>query len=410
MRRRWLFLGLLGWLSLPGSALGHAESFPLVAGIEENVEFWKRIFTRYGKSEVVFHDREAPLTIYRVVRIPEGPQARRLIQEERERLLAELGLPKDSSAVRAQRGVRERFASGLRRSQAYIGQMRRIFEEEGLPPELAYLPLIESSFDHTARSHAGAVGVWQFIRSTGQRFLTITKSVDERRDPLEATRAAARFLKRNHEVLGNWPLAITAYNHGREGMLRAVREVGSRDLGEIIRNYQGPAFGFASKNFYAEFLAALEIVKNAEEYFPDLQYEEPVEFEEIEVRKPLPVALLLRRSGISREEFFAWNPALNPRISELPRGYRVKIPPPHRPSVQNAFLRLVSSSESASAVQKNETRRREAAPYRYHRVRAGETLSEIARRYGTSVGTIQELNRLRSHRIVAGRQLKIPKL
>lgn len=410
MRVRSLLLCIVGWLWLPALALGHDETFPLVAGIEENVEFWKRIFTGYGRSEVVFHDPAAPLTIYRVVQIPEGPRARALIEEERERILAELGLPKGGSAVRAQRGVRERFASGLRRSQAYIAQMRRIFEEEGLPPQLAYLPLIESAFDHTARSHAGAVGMWQFIRSTGRRFLTITRSVDERRDPLEATRAAARFLKRNYEVLGNWPLAITAYNHGREGMLRAVREVGSRDLGEIIRNYQGPAFGFASKNFYAEFLAALEIVKNVDEYFPNLEYDEPIEFEEIEVRRPLPLALLLRRSGISREKFFAWNPALSPSLSELPRGYRVKIPGPHRHTFQGVLLRPAGATERASAVQKTEPKRREGTSYRYHRIRPGETLAEIARRYGISVAAIQELNRLRSHRIVAGRQLKIPKL
>ena len=100
------------------------------------------------------------------------------------------------------------------------------------------MPLVESSFNVRARSRYGAVGLWQFMRSTGRRYLRIGRGIDERMDPLESTRAAARLLKENYEHFGNWPLAITAYNHGRRGILRAVREVGSRDLSEIIQRYE----------------------------------------------------------------------------------------------------------------------------------------------------------------------------
>ncbi|MBI2115459.1 MAG: transglycosylase SLT domain-containing protein, partial [candidate division NC10 bacterium] len=119
---------------------------------------------------------------------------------------------------------------------------------------------MESTFNPQARSKAGAVGLWQFIRSTGKRYLSITRRRDDRRDPIRATEAAARLLRHNYEALGSWPLAIIAYNHGREGILSARAAVGSSAIEEIIARYTGPRFGFASKNFYAEFLAALELV------------------------------------------------------------------------------------------------------------------------------------------------------
>ncbi|MFQ5904433.1 MAG: transglycosylase SLT domain-containing protein, partial [Candidatus Binatia bacterium] len=160
------------------------------------------------------------------------------------------------------------------------------------------------------------------MRSTGRKFLRISRSVDERKDPLESTRAAARLLKENYNFFGNWPLAITAYNHGREGILRAVAKVGSNDLMEIIRRYRSRSFGFASKNFYAEFLAAVEVAKRVEEFFPDLEYYPPFPLEELEVERTISVAALLKRTDISRSEFLEWNPALSRWIRYIPRGYR----------------------------------------------------------------------------------------
>jgi membrane-bound lytic murein transglycosylase D len=127
--------------------------------------------------------------------------------------------------------------------------------------ELAALPMVESSYNPQAYSKAGAVGLWQFIRSTGKQYLTIKRKRDDRRDPIRATEAAAHLLRHNYETLGSWPLAITAYNHGREGILTARAAVGSSAIEEIIARYNGPRFGFASRNFYAEFLAALEVVR-----------------------------------------------------------------------------------------------------------------------------------------------------
>lgn len=394
----------------PAHAAGGREAgeppFPLLPGLEELVEFWKLVFTRYGASELIFHDPLEAQKIYKVVEVGENREARRLMEEERKKILREHGFGEGEKRVRVQRGVKERFVSGLKLSRRYLEQMQRIFQEEGLPIELAYLPLVESSFDLRARSRAGALGIWQFMPSTGRRFLRITPAVDERRDPTESTRAAARFLKQNYELFGNWPLAITAYNHGREGILRAVTEVGSKDLMEIIRRYQGPYFGFASKSFYAEFLAALEVARRSEEFFPNLEYHSPLTLEELEMERAVPLAVLLKSADISHTEFLEWNPALSPKIKDLPKGYRVKVPPEKLEPILAAYQQMVDPSwvkrEVVSA-------RDLAISWIRHRVAPGETLSQIAKHYRISVREIQRANRLGStHLIVAGQHLKIP--
>ena len=379
--------------------------FPVLPGLESAVEFWKLVFTRYSIADVIFHDPLEPMKIYKVVQIPESASARQLIEAERDRINAENGITAEENRVRWQRGIKERFAQGLQRSQIYMKQMQRIFAEESVPGDLAYLPLVESSFYPGARSQAGAVGMWQFIRSTGKEFLLIDKHIDERRDPLDSTRAAARFLKQNYEALGNWPLAITAYNHGRQGMVRAVSEVGSDDLVEIIHSYDGPAFGFASKNFYAEFLAALEVAREREEHFPDLEYYPPLFLEEIELNRPVSIAALLKPVGISRQQFLEWNPALSPRLSEVPRGYRVKVPAERFAGVREFIHKLLHRSSAKTNVAPS----RSKSSWVRHRVAKGETLSLIARRYKVPVVQIQKANSLSGHKITAGHSIRIPR-
>jgi len=273
----------------------HAEevAFPLLPGLEGPVEFWKQIFTRYSSNEVVFHDPVEPTRIYSVVAIPENDQARASIERERARIIADFDLREEDNRVRAQRGVKERFLAGLKAAGKYLQQMQKIFRDEGVPVELTYLPLVESSFNLRARSSAGAVGIWQFMPGTARKFMRVNKSVDERKDPVVSTRAAARLLKENYKIFGNWPLAVTAYNHGTEGIQRGVGAVESDNLVDIIRVYRSPTFGFASKSFYAEFLAALEVAKNSDAYFPAVLVQaDPVESAPAE--KPAPIARKLR--------------------------------------------------------------------------------------------------------------------
>jgi membrane-bound lytic murein transglycosylase D len=383
-----------------------AGPFPLPPGLEDSVEFWKLVFTRYSGSELVFHDLKEPLKIYQVLHVGPDVTPRRLMEEERTKIARAHGLEEGEKTVRAQRGIRERFANGLSLSGKYIGQIREILRDEGLPEELAYLPLVESSFNIHARSRAGAVGMWQFTPSTGRRFLRIGRDLDERKDPLESTRAAARFLKENFQIFGNWPLAITAYNHGREGVLRAVRQVGSSDLMDLVRRYDGPGFGFASKNFYAEFLAAVEVAENADFYFPGIELHPPFHLAELEIKSRLPITRLLSLTDMSLKELLEWNPALNPRRSEIPSGYRLKAPLEKLTALTAAYERI----DRPAPVGKNPlSHDGNGRLWTRHRVSSGETLSQIARSYRISIEEIRRLNGLSGTQIIAGQHLRLPK-
>ena len=365
------------------------DLFPISEGLEKSVEFWKQIFTVYTTSHVVFFDPLDPTRIYKVLEVQSENGLRDAIKAEKGRLVAALGLSEDR--IRTQRGIKDRFAEGLVRAGRYLSQMQEIFRAQGLPVELTYLPLIESSFNIHARSTAGAVGMWQFIPSTGKRFLRINRYIDERKDPIESTRAAALLLKENYQALGAWPLAITAYNHGAEGLARGVAKVGSRDLMDLIRNYESRTWGFASKNFYAEFIAAVQVAQNVERYFPGLESHVPFALQEVELEKATPLSALLKSTGVSHSQFLEWNPALSTKIAMVPQGYRVKVS-------GEKFTPVVASSNESE----------EEAMLRHH-VRRGETLHQIARRYESSVEKIQQLNGLRkNHLINIGQVLLIP--
>jgi membrane-bound lytic murein transglycosylase D len=261
------------------------------------VEFWKRVFAVYGTDQGVVHDSEDLTIIYGVEGLGSRADAGRdrERQQTQETILARyrralerfangkvdttrlagdelrvwLALGKTTDrmryrdaleSLRLQVGQRDRFERGLVASAPYLKEIRRILRSHSVSDSLAVLPFIESAFDVRAYSKAGAAGLWQITRPTGRRFLKINRRVDERRDPLKSTSAAARILKENHKFLGSWPLAITAYNHGPYGMARAVKTLGTRDIAAIIQRYKGERFGFASRNFYPEFLAALDVI------------------------------------------------------------------------------------------------------------------------------------------------------
>jgi membrane-bound lytic murein transglycosylase D len=369
--------------------------FPLLPGLEKPVEFWKRIFTEYSLSQLVFFDPTDMSRIYEALDIGEESRSKAYIDGERARIAAAHGV--DVERVKAQRGIKERTMAGLKRSGRYIAQMQQIFRERDLPVELTYLPLVESSYDSTARSYAGATGMWQFMPRTGKEYLRVTRSIDERRDPLESTRAAASYLKQAHELLGNWPLAITSYNYGRGGMARAVAEVGSDDLVDVINKYVHPHFGFAPQNFYAEFLVAVDIGKNVQQYFPGLELDPTVTLQETELRRNSSLASLARSKGLTRNQLLGWNPALNARTRVVPAGYRVKVP---------------VDVKSAPVIQVVADRRPQPEPKVVrHRVKRGETLVRIARRYGASVEKILKVNGIRkAHLLQVGMTLLIPKI
>lgn len=343
----------------PSQVSAQERGFPIPSELGAAVEFWKQIFTQFGARDVVFFDPMDPAKIYSVLRAPESDEGRLLVERERARIIADYDLNENDARIRTQRGAKELFLSGLRTAGRYLPQMQNILRAEGVPSDLAYLPLVESSFNVRARSVVGAAGIWQFMPVTGKKFLRIDDAVDERMDPIMSTRAAARLLKENYRLFGNWPLAITAYNHGTEGIFQGINTVGSENLADLIRGYQSPTFGFASKNFYAEFLAAVEAAKNRDLYFPFLRSLPPIHFQEVPVTRQTAIHSLLKPAAISAGDFFEWNPAISPSSKYLPAGYRVKLPPEKLEGFLSAQRRGTTPPPSTRTVSRSGSRTRD---------------------------------------------------
>jgi membrane-bound lytic murein transglycosylase D len=260
--------------------------------------------------------------------------------------------------------------------------------------------------------------------------MAIAGVVDERRDPLRATRGAALHLKANYEALGSWPLAITAYNHGRAGVARAVRDTGSSDIGVVVKRYRGPLFGFASRNFYAEFLAALAVERSYKDYFGDLQFDAPFTSDEIQLSDALGAHVAAGCADISSEELAALNPAVDSAVflgaGNIPRGYLLRVPPGSAGAFQQRLAQIASDARvvavspsrsryARAGAMRAVTPSRDgseakiaASTYRTHMVAKGQTLSHIAERYQVPLSKLRSANRLHGNSVKAGQVLKIP--
>ena len=406
--RPWLLSLLLSVVSLAADARAQSNQpnqspFPVPAGLESSIEFWKKVFSEYSLAQLIYFDPLDPSRIYEVGDVGEDSRSNEYINGERSRIAAANDV--DLDRVKAQRGVKERTAAGIKRSGRYIAQMQQVFRDRDLPMELSFLPIVESSYDIYARSSVGALGVWQFMPATGREYMRVTRDIDERRDPLESSRAAAAYLKQAYEYLGSWPLAITSYNYGQAGMARAVAEVGSNNLVDLIQRYNHQYWGFAPKHFYAEFLAAVEIGTNLERYFPGLELDRAAPMREQELTTNMSIASLLDSTGLSRDELFGWNPAITPTSRIVPAGYRLKLPSDRtlEPPVTLVQVQQVMRQPQAKEQSKAQPQ------VVHHQVKRGETLFLIARRYGASVQRILQANGLRHARLVrVGTTLRIP--
>jgi membrane-bound lytic murein transglycosylase D len=328
--------------------------------------FWLYLFTGVDKGEALIHDRRNPALVYEHVKAEKPGKHvtdHQLVERIRrlQLLLKELQQPPESTwtadhfrlralfrhtnneeliegahrHLRTQRGLASRFRESLIRSTALADTVEKILSSYNVPRALAALPHLESAYDPWARSRVGAAGMWQFMPATAVRYMRVDSLVDERWDPLLATHGAAKLLTRNQAHLDAWPLAITAYNHGLSGMKRAVRATGGRSLDDIIDNYDGPAFGFASSNFYAAFLAAAVVHEKPFRWFPDLANDSlyprpPMRRQTIGVLYEAPVSLVAAFLGISTDRLQEQNPALNPAIfaedQNIPEGYSLHLP------------------------------------------------------------------------------------
>ena len=411
------------------------EDFPRPAGLESAVAFWTRVYSEVDGNGGLLHDSRDLAIVYEVPRYPAelGSRTRdRRIKARREEIAATLrtlakgkregldaeqqrilGLfPSDvsnatlkaaSKRVRFQLGQADKFRAGIARSGRWRSYILGVLEERGMPPELAALPHVESSFNPKARSHVGASGIWQFTRSTGRRYMRVDGTLDERNDPFLATVAAARLLKANHERLQTWPLALTAYNHGAAGMSRAVRKLGTRDMAVIVDRYESRSFGFASRNFYAEFLAALDVQTQADRYFGPIQRDSPENPEIIPLEHYYEPAVIAAAFGTTTSALREANPAVLSSVwtgqKFLPKGYALRIPRDPLRAAPRVVLAEVPASK----------RHAKQTPDLRYKVRRGDTVGAIARRHGVRSSEIVALNGLRSaNRIRVGQVLDLP--
>ena len=429
--RLFLFL-LLALLAGPANA---AETFPQPAELQRDVDFWVAIFTGYTTDQGVLHDTRNLAVVYEDINFSanDGRRTRQRaagkrrdaiktvlrslaagkrdnLSDEEARILAlwpddvsNETLAQAVNQVRYQQGLRDRFREGLVRAGRWRDFIVNELQALQVPVELAALPHVESSYNPAARSHVGASGIWQFTRSTGRRFMRVDHVLDERNDPFAASRAAGKLLAYNYSITGNWPMAITAYNHGLGGVRRAMREHGDTAYVDILRKYDGRTFGFASRNFYVAFLAAMHVDQNAEQFFPGLVIDEPVDYAHITLESYIPLQDLAAALEISESHLVRFNPAIQATIETgnkyLPQGFAVRVP---RDSLGADVNELVAAIPAASW-------QGEQLPDMFHTVRRGDTLSQIAESYRTRVSTLVALNGLRnSHSIRAGQELRLP--
>ena len=294
---------------------------------------------------------------------------------------------------------RKHMEKYLRRSTRYEDLMKKVLHEEELPEDLIYVPLIESGFSSNARSHRSAVGYWQFIRDTGRRYgLKINRYIDERSDPLLSTRAAAAYFRALYSLFGDWYLALAAYNTGENRVKRAVMREGTRDFWVLARKRR---LHPETRNYVPKFLAAMMISKDPMKFgFVDVEYKAPLRYDRVYATQPVSLLKLARNMGLSVKVLRDLNPRYRTDYVPIYRGRRslVRVPKGHMLAAHNALSK--SRSKAPRYV---------ASTHRFHKVRPGETLSEIALRYGVRVSALKSVNRVRRRSLIrVGQRLKIP--
>ncbi|MDH5639132.1 MAG: transglycosylase SLT domain-containing protein, partial [Nitrospinota bacterium] len=427
---------------LPSSDTGSAadlyfgERFPIPKDLVPNVDFWISVYSRHTTGQWILHDSQDLGIVYGVINADQvfpgenlnsrkvdryikkqkkhvasllkkiyknkgvavNPEEAAIANALPERLNSYSKFLKHYRNVRAQRGQSDRFREGIKRSGQYLARMRQVFRQYGLPEELTTLPHVESSFYYKAYSKAGAAGIWQFTRGTGRYYMRINYLVDERRDPVFSTHAAAKLLKKNYKALGSWPLAITAYNHGLNGMKRAVRKQGA-DLTKIIRKHKSRYFGFASRNFYAEFLAALEVSRNHIKYFGPVDFNSQVLYDEIVYGRYIHARDLAKVTGLSLKTLKKLNPSLSKVVwdgrAKIPSNFKLKVP-----EGMGSFA-LIALEKAPSSLSND-------SGDLVHKVRRGETISAIALHYGVAIRTLLDSNNIKPRSLRVGSKILVP--
>jgi membrane-bound lytic murein transglycosylase D len=424
-----IFLTL--WLT---SLSASAANFPRPAALEPAVNFWVKVYTQISTEQGYIHDNENLAVIYETIAVPptlgrdERDRQISAAQQRAKTALNSLGRGKRTGLspaeaqvlaawpagttsatfaqaaqrVRFQLGQSDRFLEGLARSGQWKAHIREVLIRHELPLELGVLPHVESSFNPSAYSKVAAAGMWQFMPATARQYMRVDAVMDERMDPFIATEGAARLLKTNYKITGTWPLALTSYNHGAGGMKRATQAMGTTDIDVIVQKYKGAAFGFASRNFYASFLAALQVDSDPGRYFRKVRLEVPTPYDVVIAQDYISASALAHSTGLGLDELRRYNPALLEPVwsgeKYIPRGYSLRVP---KARLNEPLDKTVASLSSGGRFSHQK-------PDLMYQIAKGDSLSTIANRYGTSVSKLMALNGLRNYSIRAGTSLILP--
>ncbi|WDT76045.1 MAG: LysM peptidoglycan-binding domain-containing protein [Candidatus Manganitrophus sp.] len=338
--------------------------------------------------------------------------------------------------------LRDKFELWLARSGQYTTLMRDILREHQLPEDLVFLSLIESGFNPKAFSRAKAAGPWQFIKGTGKKYgLRIDDWIDERRDPVKSTVAAAKYLRDLYGLFGSWPLSMASYNAGEGRIMRAMARTKAEDFWELKQSHH---IRLETKNYVPKYMAATMIARNPQKYGFSIEYHPPFTYDEVEIPNATALRTIAKAAGVTVAEIKAYNPELK-KESTPPRypRYRLKLPQGTRetflanfspnsqmgPKSTEGQRHRISKGETVSSIarmydvsiesilQANGLSKESTIrtgdyliiPTEKHRISTGETLSSIARKYNVSVGSLLRANHLRRNSTIqAGHYLIIP--
>jgi len=303
------------------------------------------------------------------------------------------------------------YRRGMERAAKYLPMIQQVFTANNLPTDLIYIPFIESNFRVDAVSPAGAVGLWQFVRSTAKVYgLKVDKWVDERRDPEKSTAAAAKYLKDLYDMLGDWDLALAGYYMGEYRVHKAIGLHRTRDIATLANK---KSFGWGAKQYVSRIKATIIMVKHPLQYGLNLNTNQPLRYDTVQVTKGKRLKDLAKRLGVSYRKLQELNPEL--RTSTIPPGkgkYTLKVPV----GTGNVMIAEKSSQQEkkgSPAKSKSSAAKTQSASksgdYLVHKVRRGETLAKIAKRYGVKVKDLQNFNNIRNVRsLQIGQNVKIP--
>lgn len=396
------------------------DSFVVPKDFQKDVDFWSKVYREWDIHQVVFYDSKSKV-VYDVLDLPLVPKElssakySKQVKSHRQEIEAilekiknresfkpdnvlanklkdvikknNLSLDVDlTTQLKQQSGLRTQFEDGLKISGRYIDDMKSVLRAYQLPEDLVAIVFVESLFTLSAVSHAGASGPWGIVKETGLRLgIQVNRFTDERIDPIFATWAAARYLRQAYEGLKSWPLAITSYNYGYAGMMRASKNLNTDDLAIIHELHDSPIYGYASKSYYPEFLAARDCLKNQDKYFPNAKKKEQRwQYELVQIKHPASAVDLIGYKVLSQENLSNFNPSLSKLTINgkevIPADYSLRVPKGEAKKFYSLLKKVPDEKRKKAADMVSST----------YKVRGKETIFSIAKKHGISADYLAE--------------------